>query len=308
MALVPDGVSIGAFACVPGDVEHKVTDVPGFEELWAERSPNADFASMGCDRYWAMSGPLERYVVDCVRQTLARHATPAEAVDQVVFATTDACLRLLDEDFAARVLTALGLDEALPVVIALQQCCASLTALRYGWDQFADADVNNVVVVSFGYTPQDADRVRSFAFFGDAVASCLIGREAPGSLRLLSSAIGVDRLGLVGQDSFLSRQAVARRAYEKAFDGSGHSLDDVAKVFPTNLYRPLAMFNAMAVGVDPGALHFTDTLAAYAHCGNSDWMVNLMDYETTAGIQPGAVYVAQASAPGFFACGLLEGV
>ena len=308
MALVPDGVSIGAFACVPGDVERKVTDVPGFEELWATRSPNADFASMGCDRYWAMSRPIEDYVVDCVTQTLARYAIAVETVDQVVFATTDACLRLLDEDFAVRVLTRLGLGEALPVVVSLQQCCASLTALRYGWDQFADADVTNVVVVSFGYTPQDAERLRSFAFFGDAVASCLIGREVPGSVRLRSSAIGVDRLGLVGQDSFVSRQAVARRAYEKAFAGSGCSLDDVAKVFPTNLYRPLALFNAMSVGVDPAALHFAETLATYAHCGNSDWMLNLMDYEKNDGIEPGATYLAQASAPGFFACGLLEGV
>ena len=307
MALVPDGVSIGAFACVTGDVEHKATDVPGFDELWAARSPNADFASMGCDRYWAMSGPLENYVVDCARQTLQRYATAAETVDQVVFATTDACLRLLDEDFAVRVLLALGLDGALPVVISLQQCCASLTALRYGWDQFADPAVNNVLVVSFGYTPDDTDRLRSFAFFGDAVASCLIGRDIPGSVRLRSSAIGVDRLGLVGQDSFVSRQAVARDTYAKALAASGRSLDDVAKVFPTNLYRPLALFGAMAVGVDPGTLHFTGTLATHAHCGNSDWMINLMDYEKDGGIEPGATYLAQTSAPGFFACGLLEG-
>jgi 3-oxoacyl-[acyl-carrier-protein] synthase III len=302
---IPDGVSIGSFACVAGDVEGKPTEVPDFDEIWAAQAPNSDFATMGCDRYWKMSGPLERYVVACVRQTLAYHATPPTSVDQVVFATTDACLALLGDDFAVNVLAELGMDSCVPAVMSLQQCCGSVTALRYGWDQFADDDVSNVVLVSFGYTPADSDRIRSFAFFGDAVASCLISRTYPGTLRLTSSAINVDYLGLVGQDSFVSRQAVARRSLEKVLRAPGVALDDVTKVFPTNLYRPLTLFSAAAAGVDPGALHFVDTLAAYAHCGNSDWMINLIDYDRTVGVRTGENYLVQASAPGFFACGLL---
>jgi hypothetical protein len=307
VTLIPDGVSIGSFACVPGDVECTSTAVPDFEEIWADRSPNSDFATMGCDRFWKMSGPIERYIVECVRQTLADHSTPARSVDQVVFSTTDACLGLLDDDFAVNVLAELGMDRCVPVVLSLQQCCSSLTALRYGWDQFMDDDVNNIVLVSFGYTPDDSDRIKSFAFFGDAVASCLISRTHQGALRLAASVINVDYLGLVGQDSFVSRQAVARQSLGKVLRGSGTPLEEVTKAFPTNLYRPLTLFSAAAVGVDQSTLHFVDTLAAYAHCGNSDWMINLIDYERSVGVRTGEKYLAQSSAPGFFACGLLVG-
>ena len=78
-------------------------------------------------------------------------------------------------------------------------------------------------------------------------------------------------------------------------------------MFPTNLYAPIAAFNAMASGIPRSALHFTYTLRAYGHCGNSDWMINLDDHARTTGIRSGEAYVAQASAPGFLACALLVG-
>jgi hypothetical protein len=36
-------------------------------------------------------------------------------------------------------------------------------------------------------------------------------------------------------------------------------------------------------------------------------MINLADYHEQVGISPGGTYLAQSSAPGFFACELLAG-
>ncbi|MEU7410793.1 MULTISPECIES: hypothetical protein [Streptomyces] len=298
-------VTMGSFACVFGDLERSPEDIPGFAALWQAAAPDTAFDAMGCGTFRTMSGPVEKYVVESVRQTLEGHAVRPEDVTHLVLATSDACLRTLGRDCAVTVLDALGMTRCVPVVLSFQQCCSSLAALRYGWELFSDEDVRNVVLVSLDFTPDDGDRVKSFALFGDAVASCLISRDAGGPLRLASATVKVDHSGLMGRDSFVSRQKVAQAAFAKVFQESGERLDDVTRVFPTNLFQPVTLFNATIAGVPRDKLHFADTLRAYGHCGNSDWMINLVDHVEAVGMRTGEKYLAQASAPGFFACGLL---
>ncbi|MFF9768227.1 hypothetical protein ACF1GT_16705 [Streptomyces sp. NPDC014636] len=298
-------VTIGSFACVFGDLERGPDDIPGFAALWQAAAPDTDFDAMGCGTFRTMSGPVEKYIIESVRQTLDGQAVRPDDVTHLVLATSDARLGSLAPDCAVTVLDALGMTQCVPVVLSFQQCCSSLAALRHGWELFSDEDVRNVVVVSLDFTPDDSDRVRSFALFSDAVASCLITRDTGGPLRLASAAVKVDHCGLMGRDSFMSRQKVAQAAFTKVFQESGERLDDVTRVFPTNLFQPVTLFNASIAGVHREKLHFADTLRAYGHCGNSDWMINLVDYADKVGIRTGEKYLAQASAPGFFACGLL---
>jgi 3-oxoacyl-[acyl-carrier-protein] synthase III len=117
----------------------------------------------------------------------------------------------------------------------------------------------------------------------------------------------VDDEGLRGHDTFVSRQQVADKALSSVLRASGRSLEQITKVFAANLHQPLTLFNATAAGLALNTLHFADTLAVYGHCGNCDWMINLIDYHEKVGIVPGQTYLAQASAQGFYACGLLEG-
>ncbi len=302
---------MGAFSAVFGELERRPEDIPGFDGLWSTQSPDADFASMGCGTFRKMTRPVEDYVIESVRGTLSEGSIPAEGVDRIVFATSDARLGSLGPGFAARVLDALGLVACVPLMVSFQQCCSSLTALRHCWDLFGDADVQNVVLVSLDFTPDDSDRVRSFALFSDAVVSCLItrgdSRHDIGLARLVSSSVRLDHAGLLGQDSFMSRQKVAQAAFADVLGDNGLRLADVTKVFPANLYTPVTLFNAMIAGVPRDALHFAGALAAYGHCGNSDWMINLADYHRGVGVRQGETYLAQSSAPGFFACGLLVG-
>ncbi len=302
-----ENIGIGSFACAFGDVECKPENIPDFDALWETVSFGTDFAEMGCTTYRKMSGPVEDYVVDAVRQTLRSAGATAADIDHLVFATSDPSLALLPADFAGRVLLDLGLEDCVPHVLSFQRCCSSLTALRHGQRLFADPEVTHVVVVAVDFMPHDRDRVRSYAMFGDAAVSCLLTRHDPGLIRLVSSAVKVAPEGLRGRDSFISRKDVADRTLSAVLRAGGRQQGQIAKVFAANLHKPLALFNATSVGLHPDTLHFADTLAAYGHCGNADWMINLVDYHERFGIRSGEVYLAQSLAPGFYACGLFEG-
>ncbi|WP_422769199.1 hypothetical protein ACN28C_20740 [Plantactinospora sp. WMMC1484] len=307
--MIPDheNIGIGSFACAFGDVECKPENIPDFEALWETVCFGTDFTEMGCTTYRRMSGPVEGYVVDAVRQTLRDAGATAADIDHLVFATSDPTLALLPSDFASRVLLDMGMEHCVPHVVSYQRCCSSLTALWHGERLFADPEVTHVVVVAVDFMPDDRDRVRSYAMFGDAAVSCLLTRNDPGLLRLVSSAVKVDPDGLRGRDSFISRKGVADRTLSAVLRAGGRRQAQIAKVFAANLHKPLTLFNATSVGLHPDTLHFADTLATYGHCGNADWMINLVDYHDRFGIQPGEVYLAQSLAPGFYACGLLEG-
>ncbi|KUL37335.1 hypothetical protein ADL22_21950 [Streptomyces sp. NRRL F-4489] len=308
MTSAQDRVTIGSFARVFGDRERTPDDIPDFEALWRAESPDTDFGAMGCGTFRTMTKPVAAYAAAALRQTLREHDVPPGAVGHVLFAASDAVLRTLGGDFVVEVLTATGLTESVPVLISGRQCCSSLAALAHGRQLFTDPETTDVAVVSLDATPDDRARVRSFALFSDAVASCLLSRERPGEVRLLGSAARTDPAGLIGEDSFVSRQRVARAALTKALRDSGRELGDITKVFPTNLYQPVTQFSAMAAGIDREKLHFTETLRAYGHCGNSDWLINLADYRQRTGLRPGETYLAHASAPGFSASAVLAGV
>lgn len=307
--MIPDHehVGIGSFACAFGDVECKPENIPDFDALWQTVSFGTDFAEMGCSTYRKMSGPVAEYVVDAVRRTLRGAGASSADIDHIVFATSDPTLALLPSDFAQSVLIALELDDCVPHVLSFQRCCSSLTALRHGRQLFTDPDVTHVAVVALDFVPHDRDRVRSYAVFGDAAASCLLTRDDPGLMRLVSSAVKVDPDGLRGRDSFGSRKDVADRTLAAVLSAGHRELGQIAKVFAANLHKPLTLFNATSVGLRPDTLHFTDTLAAYGHCGNADWIINLVDYHERFGVRSGETYLAQSLAPGFYACGLLEG-
>jgi len=297
-------VGIGSFACEVGDVEVEAQDLPGFEETWAAESPGADFAKMGCGTFRRLTGPIEEAIAASTARTLAAAGVGGDSVDHAIFATTDAGLGRLAPTLAVGALDAAGLGRAVPAMVSFQQCCSSLTALRQAWDLFADPRVDTVLLVAFDRWPDDRERIRSFALFGDAVTTCLLRRGGDG-FGLAASAVGVDPEGLHSRDTFQSRQQVARSTLATVLDAAGRTTDDVVKVFPTNLFAPLAIFNASAARLHRSKLHFASTLATYAHCGNCDWMLNLADHGRVEGFVPGGAYLAQGSAPGFSASALL---
>jgi hypothetical protein len=151
----------------------------------------------------------------------------------------------------------------------------------------------------------DAERIKPFALFGDAVASCVLSREVGEELAFVSYSVNLDFSGLVGRDSFESRETVAARTLSQALDQGGARIAEIEKFFSTNVFKPLALFNADICKI-PRARLYIETLRERAHCGNCDWLINLLHYRERSGWMRGKKYLIQSPAPGFFACALLE--
>ena len=226
------------------------------------------------------------------------------AVDHILFATSDNHLFHVHDDFAREILLDLALSDAIPALLSLQQCVSSLTALDYAHRLFADPGVENVVVVGFDLVSQEADRIQPFALYGDAVSSCLVCRGTRGDLTLEAYRLGVDPDGLQGRDSFESRKRVASAALSAALVEAGTGVGAIEACFSTNFFKPIALFNANICGIPSNRLAIP-TLGRRAHCGNCDWMMNLVEHQQNAGLVPGGKYLAQAFAPGFSGCAVL---
>ncbi|GLZ51890.1 hypothetical protein [Actinomycetospora sp. NBRC 106378] len=299
-------IGISGFACAVGEDVEKPESVPGFAERWSELMPSTDFAAMGAGTFRRFRRPVLAYVLDCIADVLERTGTEPAEVDRLVLATSDPCLARLDPDLAAAVLLGAGLRSCVPALVSHLQCCSSLDALARAVGMFDDPDVGTVVLVALDFTPDDLARVRSFAVFGDAAAGCLLHRGAPGTVELVAQATAVDPEGLRGQDSFRSRQQAARAALARALRPAGVEPGEVAVVLPSNLFAPLVGVNALAVGLPRDRLHFRTIMERDGHCGNADWLLNLIDRESGEGWEPGSVLLAQSSAPGFSAYATLR--
>jgi len=296
-------VRLSSFACEFGDRERAPESIEGLAAMCAARGLTLGLPAMGCGTFWQMTGPLEPYILRCVSRTLASSGVPADAVGHLVFSTMDSTLRHVNPDLAREVLTGLGLVRCLPTLISAQQCASSLAAVEHASRLLAGPGASHAIVVSFDFVVDDADRVQSFALFGDAVTSCLVSRDAAG-LAWRSYGVGVDFAGIAGRDSFETRKQVVATTLGRVLAEGGARLEDVERCFSTNFYKPIALFNAGISGIHRGRLGI-DTLSRRAHCGNCDWMINLAHHQDTAGLAPGKTYLAQSFAPGFFACGLL---
>jgi 3-oxoacyl-[acyl-carrier-protein] synthase-3 len=305
LSSIRDVIGIGSFTCIPGDRRREASSLRDFEEPLHSLGQDGDFGSLGCHSFREMSGPVENYVEDCIERALEDSGIESAAVDHIIFSTMDSTLRLLDSNFVARVLNTTGLVNCLPLLLSHRQCCSSMAALIYACQLFADRNVENVMVVAVDFISGDDNRILPFALFGDAVAACVVDRRPERGLRLAASSVGIDYAGLTGNDSFASRQEVAAGALGSAYREAGLQAEDVVRVFPCNLFKPFTLFNAAAVGIEEEKLHFSDTLREYGHCGNVDWMMNLVDYDESVGINDGDAFLALSSAPGFFACALL---
>ena len=252
-----------------------------------------------------MIGEAIGYIKSCIRQTLGAAKLAPNEIDYLVVSTSDDKLPLIGTEFGAELLKSLELIQCVPVIISLQQCASSLAALHYATELFANPGVSNVVVVTFDFSLCDANRIQPFALFSDAVASCLVSRGPSAELYLRSYAVKTDFSGLCRRDDFRSRKRVAVGALDQALSICGATAKEIEKNFSTNFYRPIALFNSSITGIHPSRLYI-ETLPGYAHCGNCDWIINLIHCRQHQGLVPNKLYLAQAYAPGFSACVLLS--
>jgi 3-oxoacyl-[acyl-carrier-protein] synthase-3 len=297
---------IGAFANECGERRRTVGSIDGFATTCASLGLK-NFAALGCQEFWQMTQPVESYVAACVTRTLKDAGVSPQGVDYLILATADQNVSALTGTTVQKILGAVGLTKCTPLLLSFQQCASSLAALNYAYRLLQDAQNRCVVVAAVDFERCESRRLLPWGLYSDAVASCLVRRSTRDGLSLAAYAVGVDYLGIIGADTFESRKQVGTVAIRNLLEDEDYRLElkDIDKCFSTNLYKPLALYNASMVGLRRDQLYL-DTMGSHAHCGNCDWMINVMHYMDNVGLTPRRHYLVQSLAPGFYACGLLK--
>ncbi len=300
-----ENISLESFTCVFGDRERTTDTIGNLASLKKQKGVEGTFAQLGCNQFYEMTRDITTYVQECIGQCLSRAKLKAQDVGALVLSTTDGTLPDLDQDSIKQILIPLGLNECRPALVSMQQCASSMAALNYANALLCDEAIENVLLCAFDFVKIEEDRVKSFALFGDAVSCCIVKRSASMEYRPIAYASGVDISGLDGKDDFVSRKQVSGKVINQILAEGNVLKPKIKRVFSTNLYLPIAMFNASITGFKSEQLYF-ETLSEVAHCGNCDWMINLCDYNSKTQPDPGDYFIAQATAPGFFAACLLQ--
>lgn len=301
-------VNVGAVSCAFGAVERDFDSIENLDDVLAAHRIPMSLDMMGCRTFRQSELPVDPLVNEAVAGSLAVASLAPESVTHVFLATSDNHLHQVDNDLAARVLTKAGLTHALPILVSMQKCASSIVALDLAAKLVADRAAATALVVGFDVIGNnDAERVKPFALFGDAAACCVVSSGHPLELQLASVGAEVDPEGLAHQDTMESRKVAVRKAMDIVTEASGVTLDQISACFSTNLFKPVAMFNASISGLKAGQLSLL-TAATHAHCGNADWMINLAAHSRQVGLIPDAHYMAQSFAPGYAACALFRAV
>lgn len=301
-------VNLGAISCAFGAVKRNFESIENLEDVLVEHKIPMSLAVMGCGTFYQSEVPVDPLINEAIAGSLSAASLEPEAVTHVILATSDNHLQQLDNDLGARVLLAGGLTRALPILTSMQKCASSIIALDLAAKLVAGKEDASALVVGFDVIgDHDAERVKPFALFGDAAACCVVSSNKPLEFQFECVGADVDLQGLTYQDTMESRKNAARNAISAVTQTSGLALDQIVACFSTNLFKPVALFNANISGLKPAQLALP-TAITHAHCGNADWMINLASYSRNTGLKPGAHYVAQSFAPGFAACALLRAV
>lgn len=298
-------VSIGAFSCAFGSIERGFESIESLESVLEQHNIPLGLRAMGCSTFNQLGEPLEQLLADSMGKSLARARISAGEIDHIFFATSDGHLDRIDDDWAPAILSQLGMNQALPMLVSLQKCASSLAAVELARLRLEADGGGHAMVVAFDVIGDaESERIKPFALFGDGAASCIVSAAAPLEFALRACRTATDFDGLRGQDSFDSRRRAAQAACGGALSAAGIGPDEIAGCFSTNLFKPIALLNASLCGIGPTRL-LTPTASRRAHCGNADWMVNLAAHQSAGQVAPGAHYLAQAYAPGFSACAVV---
>ena len=299
-------VDVGAFVGVFGKVERGFETITNLEGLLAEHKIPIGLEAMGCGKFGQSELPCDALLNEAITGSLEAAGLAPDTITYLILATSDNHLNQIDDSFAARILDACKLSRATPLLVSLQKCASSIAALELARTLLSAKGFGSAIVVGFdALGNDDAERIKPFALFGDAAASCIVSVDLPLQFRIEAVGTAVDVAGLNRQDSMESRKIAVLSTIEEVCRAADISIDQIEACFSTNLFKPVAMFNAGISGL-PIARLATPTATERGHCGNADWMINLAAFQQDQGLTRGARYLAQAFAPGFCASALLR--
>jgi 3-oxoacyl-[acyl-carrier-protein] synthase-3 len=196
--------------------------------------------------------------------------------------------------FVQTVISGLGLGDVDFIGVTLNSCANLLAGLQVAESMVGSGRYRRVLVVTSDQVIDETTRMEKFALFSDAAASCVVTAD-PGAFEVLScsAAHNVTDLDWSGEIS----ADLARTVNGKLLKSTALSLEDVAGLMHTNIFKPIIVMKEMQAGFTAGQL-FTDNVARVGHCFAADPLINLVDRAALGQIRDDHHYVLASSVPG----------
>jgi 3-oxoacyl-[acyl-carrier-protein] synthase-3 len=263
-------------------------------------------ALLGCEHFHQSDKSPIQMLGGAIKEAVENASLQAGEIDQLIIASANLQPLLGDSQQVAQLLVQNGLVNAIPMAITGQECTGLLSAIEMARMIIMQGQRRRVLVVSFDKLDDGASRVKPFGVFSDAAFACVISDEV-GQLEILNANNRFNFDAMQQTDNAANRKAFAIEATQDVLATAKIQLSDIAKVFSTNFYQPIASFNAAALGLSKTQLS-TQTSKEHGHCVCGDPILNLSDHLSRCDSKTGEHYLLQSYAPGFLASVLLRAV
>ncbi|WP_245687445.1 beta-ketoacyl-[acyl-carrier-protein] synthase family protein [Streptacidiphilus griseoplanus] len=282
-------------------------DLPELPRRARELRMLPDASLWGWGSVHRTAGAVEALAVASGRETLRTAGLRPAEVDALVLCST----RFPDSvdthgRFAARIMAGLGIGDAAFFGVTLNRC-ANLLAGLWIAHALATAGAHRcILVVTADRAPTEEARITDFALFSDGAASCLVtrARVAQEGWRILAGAAAQDTALLDRSDEISSD--LARQVNDSLLQPLSLRVEELAGLFPTNLYRPITLMKERQAGFRTEQI-YTDNIERVGHCFAADPLINLVDRTGPGGPRDGDHYLLAASVPGSRIGVLLQG-
>lgn len=282
-----------------------VQSIPDVEEKFRECKLPMSAGLLGYEYFYESNLASEESISRAISRTLAATGVSARDVQMLIMASADVSF-LADRQLLPRLLQRLGLSSALPLTITSQECTGLLSAIHLAHSYVRGKSFSNILVVSCDRARDDVQRIQTFGVVSDAVAACVVSSSGGMDFLVKGFSHASDLRGMRGEDDFANRKSLTIAGTDKVFAGSGTSLADVKKVFGTNFFKPVAKYNASALGLVEHQLYM-ERAPEFGHCLCADPLLNLGVYlDSEQDCDRGDLFLLQAYAPGFLASMLVE--
>lgn len=282
-----------------------VQSIPDVSEQFRKCRLPMSAGLLGYEYFYESKLAPEEPISRALSRTLAATGVLARDVQMLIVASADVDF-LADRQLLPRLLRRLGLSSALPLTITSQECTGLLSAIHLACNYVHGRSFNNILVLSYDRARDDAQRIQIFGVVSDAVTACLVSSAGGMDFLVKSFSHVSDLRGMQGEDDFANRKSLTITGTDAVFAGSGASLAGVKKVFGTNFFKPVAKYNASALGLVEHQLYM-ERAPEFGHCLCADPLLNLGAYlDSGQDCDRGDLFLLQAYAPGFLASMLIE--
>lgn len=198
-------------------------------------------------------------------------------------------------DFVAELVGRLGLSNALPIGVTLNNCLTLLSAVSLASAMVRSGQVRNALVVSADRVADEAERIHPFAIFSDAAVSCLISSShVTGGFEILTESFAQNKSS--DDISDLTQKELYQEVATNLLNAHSYNIKEIAKVFTINLFRPIVLLKETQSGCGASQVYL-DNIPRVGHCNAGDPLINLASFASEGGIRPGERYILAADAP-----------